>query len=69
MTLGDDEMETRGEITEAKKGQMVRISKVQGAFEKCYIPNLSEEHFLVQPEKSTLPWVFTLLDKGGEELK
>ena len=50
-------------------GQMVRISKVKGAFDKGYIPNWSEEHFLVQSDKSTPRRVFKRIDNGGEELK
>ena len=48
---------------------MVRISKVNGAFDKGYIPNWSEEHFLVQSDKATPGRVFKLIDKGGEERK
>ena len=66
---GDGDKEARPKISEAKKGQMVRVSKVKGAFEKGYIPNWSEEHFLVQSEKSTPRRVFKLVDKGGEEVK
>ena len=44
---------------------MVRISKVKGAFDKGYIPNWSEEHFLVQSDKSTPRRVFKLIDKAG----
>jgi len=30
-----------------KEGQMVRVSKVKGVFEKGYMPNWSQEHFIV----------------------
>ena len=53
----------------SKKGQMVRVSKVKGAFEKGYIPNWSEEHFLVQSDKRNPRTVYKLTDKEGEELK
>ena len=53
-------------MSEAKKRQMVRISKVKGAFDMGYIPNWSEEHFLVQSDKSTPRRVFNLIDKGSE---
>ena len=42
---GDGDKEHRPKMAEAKKGQMVRISKINGAFDKGYIPNWSEEHF------------------------
>ena len=32
-------------------------------------PNRSEEHFLVHRDMSTARRVFTMIDKGGEELK
>ena len=66
---GDGDKEARPKTSEAKKVKMVRISKVKCAFEKGYIPNWSEEHFLVQSEKSTPRRVFKLVDKGGEEVK
>ena len=66
---GDGDKEHRPQMSDAKKGQLVRISKVKGAFDKGYIPNWSEEHFLVQSAKSTPRRVFKLIDKGGEELK
>ena len=33
-------------------GQMVRVSKVKGQFEKGYLPNWSREHFLVEKTNS-----------------
>ena len=63
---GDSDKEHRPKMSEPKNGQMVRISKVKSAFEKDYIPNWSEEHFLVQSDKSTSRRVFKLIDKGGE---
>ena len=66
---GDGDKVARPKISEDKKGQMVRVSKVKGTFEKGYIPNWSEEHFLVESDKSTPRRVFKLTDKGGEEIK
>ena len=66
---GDRDNEHRGAMSDAKKRQVVRISKVKGAFEKGYIPNWSEEHLLVKRDKSTPRRVFKLIDKGDEELK
>ena len=56
-------------VSDAKKGQMVRVSKVKGVFDKGYIPNWSEEHFLVESQRSNPRKVFKLSDKGGEEIK
>ena len=60
---------SKGAKTELKNGQKVRISKVKGAFDKGYIPNWSEEHFLVESEKTNPRRVYKLKDTGGEELK
>ena len=48
---------------------MIRISKVRGAFNKGYIPNWREEHFLFQSAKFSPRRVFNLIDKCGDELK
>ena len=66
---GEGDKEHRKKMSEATKEQFVRISKVKGAFDKGYIPNCSEAHFLVQSDKSTTGRVFKLIDKGGEEHK
>ena len=55
--------------SESKKGKMVRVSKVKGVFEKGYIPNWSEEHFLVDTDQDNPRRVYKLKDKGGEEIK
>ena len=66
---GDGDKVARPKISEDRKGQMVRVSKMKGAFEKGYIPNWSEEHILVESDKSSPRRVFKLTDKGGEEIK
>ena len=52
-------------------GQMVRISKLKGNFEKGYMPNWSEEHFLVSksPETAQSRQVYKLKDKGDDMIK
>ena len=60
---------SKGARAEDKKGHMVRVSKVKGAFDKGYIPNWSEEHFLVQSHRRNPRTVYKLTDKEGEELK
>ena len=55
--------------TEVRKGQMVRISNIKGAFEKGYLPNWSEEHFLVESDRANPRRVYKLKDTGGEEMK
>ena len=48
---------------------MVRISKLEGAFDQGYIPKCSEEHFLVHSDKSSPMRIFKMSDKVGEVLK
>ena len=45
---GEGDKQDRSKMSEGKKGQMVRISKVKGAFDKGSIPNWSQEHLLVE---------------------
>ena len=61
----DADTEHRPQMSVQKNGQMVRISKVKGAFDRGYIPNFSDEHFLVQSDKYTPRRVFKLIDKGA----
>ena len=60
---------SKGVSNEKKKGQMVRVSNVKGQFEKGYMPNWSEEHFLLESEKSNPRKVYKMADRGGEEIK
>ena len=60
---------SKGARTEVAKGKMVRVSKVKGQFDKVYMPNWSEEHFLVENDKSNPRKVYKLEDKGAEEVK
>ena len=52
-----------------KPGQMVRVSKVKGQFEKGYMPNWSREHFVVEKSNSGHKSQYKLKDKGDEEVK
>ena len=37
-------------------GDHVRISKYKNIFTKAYLPNLSEEIFIIKKIKNTIPW-------------
>ena len=39
-----------------KTGDIIRISKYKNIFAKGYIPNCSEEVFVIKKVKDTLPW-------------
>ena len=44
-----------------KIGDRVRISKYKNIFDGRYVPNWSEEVFVISKIKNTVPWTFTFL--------
>ena len=46
----------------------VRISKYKKNFAKGYVPNWSEEVFIVNEIKNTVPWTYTISDLNGEKV-
>ena len=46
----------------------VRISKYKNIFAKGYVPNWSEEVFLISKIKKTVPWTYVISDLNGEEI-
>ena len=51
-----------------KVGDHVRISKYKNIFAKGYIPNWSEEVFVIKKVKNTIPWTYVINDLNGEEI-
>ena len=51
-----------------KVGDHVRISKYKNIFAKGYIPNWSEEAFIIKKVKNTIPWTYVINDLNGEEI-
>ena len=51
-----------------KIGDHVRISKYKNIFAKGYIPNWSEEIFIICKIKNTVPGTYVLNDLNGEEI-
>ena len=51
-----------------KDGDHVRISKYKNIFAKGYTPNWSEEVFVVNKIKNTVPWTYVVNDLNGEEI-
>ena len=45
----------------------VRISKYKKDFAKDYVPNWSEEAFLIKKVENTVPWAFFVNDINGQE--
>ena len=46
----------------------VRISKYKNMFAKGYTPNWSEEVFVINKTKNTVPWTYAIIDLNGEEI-
>ena len=51
-----------------KVGDRVRISKYKNVFAKGYVPNRSEEVFIVNKIKNTVPWTYEINDLNGEKI-
>ena len=49
-------------------GGHVRISKYKNIFAKGYMPNRSEEVFVIKKVKNTVPWTYVINDLNGEEI-
>ena len=51
-----------------KVGGNARISKYKNIFAKGYVPNWSEEVFVIKKVKNTVLWTYTISDLNGEEI-
>ena len=51
-----------------KVGDNVRISKYKKHFAKGYTPNWSEEVFIINKIKNTVPWTYAISDLNGKEI-
>ena len=49
-------------------GDIVRISKHKNTFAKGYVPNRSEEVFVITKVKNTVPWTYVISHLKGEEI-
>ena len=69
---GDSYVEYNEDFTKKspklKVGDHVRISKYKNIFAKGYVPNWSEEVFIVNEIKNTVPWTYTINDLNGEPI-
>ena len=46
----------------------MRISKYKNIFAKGYMPNWSEEIFVIKKIKNTVPWTYVINDLNGKEI-
>ena len=64
----DTSKEINNKDPKFKVGDHVRISKYKNIFAKGYMPNWSEEVFVIKKVKNTIPWTYVINDLNGEEI-
>ena len=67
-TYIDFKKEVNDKNPKFKVGDQVRISKYKNIFAKGYMPNWSEEIFIIKKIKNTLPWTYIFNDLNGEKI-
>ena len=67
-TYIDFEKEANDNDPKFKIGDYVRIFKYKNIFAKGYIPNWSEEVFIISKIKNTVPWTYVIDDLNSEEI-
>ena len=67
-TYVDSRKEVNDKDLKFKVGDHVRISKNKNIFAKGYTPNWSEEAFVVNRIKNTVPWTYIINDLNDEEI-
>ena len=67
-TYIDFKKEVNDKNPKFKVGDHVRISKYKNIFAKGYMPNWSEEIFVIKEIKNTVPWTYVINELNGEEI-
>ena len=67
-TCIDFKKETNDKNPKFKVGDHVRISKCKNIFAEGYMPNWSEEIFVIKKIKNTVPWTYVINDLIGKEI-
>ena len=62
------EKEINNKDPKFKVGDYVRISKYKNIFAKGYMPNWSEEVFIISKIKSTVSWTYVINELNGEKI-
>ena len=62
------EKEVKDKDPKFKVGDCVRISKYKNIFAKGYMPNCSEEVFIISEIKNTVPWTYVINDLKVKKL-
>ena len=71
--VGDDNFteyveESNEKDPKFKVGDRVRISKYKNVFAKEYAPNWSQEVFILDKVKNTVPWTYEINDLNREKI-
>ena len=67
-TYIDFKKESNNKDPKFKVGDHAKISKYKNIFTKGYMPNWSEEVFVVSKIKSTVPWIYVIIELNDEEM-
>ena len=67
-TYIDFKKESNDKIPKFKVGDHVRIYKYKNIFAKGYMPNWSEQIFVIKKIKKTIPWTYVINDLNGEKI-
>ena len=67
-TYIDFQREINNKDPKFKVGDYVRISKYKNISAKGYVPNWSEEFFVIKKVKNTVPWAYVINDLNGEKI-
>ena len=67
-TYFESSKETNYQEPKFKTGDIVRILKYKNIFPKGYVPNWSEEVFMIKKVKNTVPLTYVISDLKGEEI-
>ena len=67
-TYIDSSKEINNKHPKFKIGNIIRISKYKNIFAKGYIPNWSEEVFVIKKVKNTVLWTYVISDLKGKEI-
>ena len=67
-TYIDSSKEINDEDPKFKIVDIIRISKFKNIFAKSYVPNWSDEIFVIRKVKNTVPWTQVVSDLKGEEI-
>ena len=61
-------VDSNGKDLKFQVGDHVRISKYKNIFVKEYTPNWSEEVFVIEKIKNTVPWTYVIRNRKGAEI-